>query len=223
MQVYLNIPENFYWNDSFKQFVKIFSFLIASDDGIAVDLVKGTRIVEDIFDAIVMKRTKHFHKVNGDLVSELTHLVQNLANVRDEWLQNHLISRGIVKVILFLCNEVKYGSYVCIAALDTLQEIIVWSESDPQRLHQVKQIVVESTEPESGEKGLLILETLALYDNEEVREKATEILEDNLDIDMANIFEDFVGDDDDVQFANNNQYDTNTTLNIIQMISSGQF
>lgn len=82
--------------------------------------------------------------------------------------------------------------------------------------------MIESEEPTSGEKGLLVLETLAIYDNEEVREKATEILEDNLDVDMANIFEDFLADDDDTHLIHGNQYEAiNKTMNILDMISTG--
>lgn len=113
--------------------MRVFRYLVASGDQVAAKLLAETQILGQIFDAIVMKKTTHHHKVGGELISELAHLVLNLAQVRDEWCQNHIVSQNIVKVILYLCNEVNYGSYVCITALDALQDIIVNYEGTEER------------------------------------------------------------------------------------------
>lgn len=80
-----------------------------------------------------MKKTTHHHKISGELISEIALLVQNLTLLRDEWIQSHLVSQNIIQVILYLCNEVRFGSYVCIIALESLQDLLIGSENCQQR------------------------------------------------------------------------------------------
>lgn len=185
--VYAHIPENYYWNDCFKQFIAMFGSLVASGVKYAENLLRGTQIPTLIFDLVVFKSEVHQRKFKASLMAEFAQMLQNLVRIEDDWCQDHLLAIDIVKVILYLSHEVRFGAEVCLAALDALAEMLGYNEGYQDRMNDVRQVVLESEDVKSGEKGLAVLELLAFHENEEVREKATEILENQLNnyIEMA--------------------------------------
>lgn len=76
--------------------------------------------------------------------------------------------------------------------------------------------------PHKNEKGLVVLETLALYENEDIREKATEILEDQLDYNLEFAYENLIGATLEEINVHENQQEEMQSQGILQMISTGQ-
>lgn len=79
------------------------------------------------------KTKLHCHKFKGDLITDFAQLLQNLARIMDDWCQDHLIAIKIIEVILYMAYEVSFGSFVCLAALDALTEIILYNEAYEQK------------------------------------------------------------------------------------------
>lgn len=87
---------------------------------------------------MVFKKTKYHYNYKGDLITEFAQLLQNLARIMDDWCQDHLIAINMVPVILYLSYEAWFGSYVCLAALDSLSELLLYNEGYQQRSEEVK-------------------------------------------------------------------------------------
>lgn len=68
--VYAHIPENYYWNDCFKQFITMFGSLVASGVEYAENLLRGTQIPTYLFDLVVFKTEFHQRKLKGSLITE---------------------------------------------------------------------------------------------------------------------------------------------------------
>ena len=91
-----------------------------------------------------------------------------------------MLAIDIIKVILFLAHEARFGIDICLAALDSLGEIFSFNEGYEQKISEIKQVLVESEDPQSGENGMAVLELLAFHENEEIRESASDLLENHL-------------------------------------------
>ena len=55
--VYSSMPENYYWNDAFKQFIQITGSFIAAGVTFAEYILKGTEILKITIDIVVFKKS----------------------------------------------------------------------------------------------------------------------------------------------------------------------
>ena len=135
--------------------------------------------------------------VSPSILQEFAQLLQNAVRIEDDWCQDYLVySLKIVPVLLFLCNYDGNTNETVLAALDCIEQVIEFNEGYEERAADIKEHILESSDPLSHSTGLTTLETLALHENEHIREQAQDILEDKFDHFLGAAFENVIEMDD---------------------------
>lgn len=100
----------------------------------------------------------------------------------------------MLKSILIMISDCRYGMYITMAGLDTLFEIMELNECFPTKRAQCQELVGECKI--GSESGIEIIEQLILDNNVDIKTKAMDLLEHHFDYDTS-FFQEAFGEEID--------------------------
>jgi hypothetical protein len=96
VHVMVKVKENFYWAEAFKQIILLVSAFIASGNNSADKIMRGTMLVDHLFETIIFKKNMHEHVIGRDIMFEFMTLLQNLARMEDDFCMDKILDIGII-------------------------------------------------------------------------------------------------------------------------------
>ena len=107
--------------------------LVGSGEKIGDKVLRGTMLVDNIFQNCVHRPDTHQHKIDRDCFFDLMNLCENLAKLEGDWCKDRIIHLGIFVVILNLINDAKYGKHITANGLKCIIAILNSYEDDPEK------------------------------------------------------------------------------------------
>ena len=142
-------------------------------------------LVQWIFEVLVFNPKCHTHNVEKDVFWELMNLCRNLIRIEDDFCQDKILDFGVIKILMFMLEDCRFGSFVTLQALETLTELFEMYECYPTARERL-QTSVESYKEGSGmQNGIEIIEQLMFEGNGDIQDAATRLLDEHLDYDTT--------------------------------------
>ena len=133
----------------------------------------------------------HFGK--EEMKYDLMMIIQNLVRVENDFCQDRILELGIFDIILKLIHDARHGLNITVYGLDSIDEIFDQYECFAGKLMEVQ----SNFESAYGEESIMILEGLSFSENEDIQDRAVNILEKHFAYDSEFFF-----DKDDVGYGN---------------------
>jgi hypothetical protein len=125
--------------------------LVGSGEKIGDKVLRGTMLVDNIFQNCIHRPELHCHKIDRDCFFDLMNLCENLSRLEGDWCKDRIIHLGIFVVILNLINDAKYGKHITANGLKCIISILSSYEDDPEKKELVMaQLASTEIDGESG-------------------------------------------------------------------------
>lgn len=177
MVVLIKAQPNEQWSEAFCSLIILVSQVVASGPIYADQIIRGTSLVENLFEATIFKAGQHKNKIDQEVIFDLTTLLQNLVKIENDECLDKIIDIGIIDVIMTILVQKKYGKYVTKTVIECLRELFDPLICDSDKLIDAQQKIIDFDC--KGDGGLEILEQIAYGDeNDNIKEEAQNLLED---------------------------------------------